>query len=73
MKARSEELAQKTIWNLEVAKEKSLERQIASCTIVAPRDGTLVYAPRIEEGATVRERQILFEIAPSPETETQDR
>jgi HlyD family secretion protein len=86
-KARAEELAKKTIWALEDSKEKKLERQIASCTIVAPRDGTLVYAAPIrnrvvqnrdgtlvnmpaviEEGATVRERQILFEIVPAPET-----
>jgi HlyD family secretion protein len=86
-KARSEELAKKAIWALEDSKEKMLERQIARCTIVAPRDGTLVYAPPnnnrvvqkrdgtlvnmpavIEEGATVRERQILFEIVPVPET-----
>jgi HlyD family secretion protein len=86
-KARADELAKKAIWALEDSKEKKLERQIASCTIVAPRDGTLVYAPPnrnrvvqkrdgtlvnqpavIEEGATVRERQILFEIVPTAET-----
>ena len=84
-KARAEELAKKAIWALEDSKEKKLERQIANCTIVAPRDGTLVYAAPnrdrvvqkrdgtlvnlpavIEEGATVRERQILFEIVPAP-------
>ena len=61
-----------------------LEKQIASCRIVAPSDGTLVYAAPnrnrvvqkrdgtlvnmpavIEEGATVRERQKLFEIVPA--------
>ena len=61
-----------------------MERQIANCTIVALRDGTLVYAAPsinrvvqkrdgtlvnmpavIEEGATVRESQILFEIVPT--------
>ena len=86
-KARAEELAKKAILALEDMKEKKLERQIASCRIVAPMDGTLVYAPPnnnrvvqkrdgtlvnmpavIEEGATVRERQILFEIVPAPET-----
>jgi HlyD family secretion protein len=86
-KARSEELAKKAIWALEDSKEKMLERQIAHCTIVAPMDGTLVYAApnrnrvvqkrdgtlinlpaSIEEGATVRERQILFEIVPIAET-----
>jgi HlyD family secretion protein len=86
-KARSEELAKKAIWALEDSKGKKLERQIANCTIVASRDGTLVYAAPnrdrvvqkrdgtlvnmpavIEEGATVRERQILFEIVPAPKT-----
>jgi HlyD family secretion protein len=75
-KARSEEQAKKAIWALEDSKEKMLERQIAHCTIVAPTDGTLVYAAPnrnrapaiIEEGATVRERQILFEIVPIAET-----
>jgi len=79
--ARSTELAKKATWELETGKEKKLERQIAACTIVAPRDGTLVYVPGrtqfvlrkdgtsaeiplIEEGATVREGQILFEIIP---------
>lgn len=66
-KAKSNELAKKASWALEVSKEKKLERQIANCTIVAPRDGTLVYAPRIEEGAAVRERQILFNIVPPAE------
>jgi HlyD family secretion protein len=75
-KARSEEQAKKAISALEDSKEKMLERQIAHCTIVAPTDGTLVYAAPnrnrapaiIEEGATVRERQILFEIVPIAET-----
>jgi HlyD family secretion protein len=86
-KARAEELSKKAILALENMKEKRLERQIASCTIVAPSDGTLVYAAPnrnrvvqkrdgtlvnlpavIEEGATVRERQILFDIVPKPET-----
>jgi hypothetical protein len=46
-KARSEELAKQAIWNLEDAKERKLERQIANCTIIAPRDGKLVYAAPI--------------------------
>ena len=70
-KARFEELAQKANWDLQVSKERKLERQISNCTIIAARDGTLVYAPRIEEGATVRERQLLFEIVPTSDTKTQ--
>jgi HlyD family secretion protein len=84
-KARSDELAKKASLELERAKERKLERQIAACEIKAPRDGTLVYAPartqpvlrrdgttalvdlQIEEGAQVRERQLLFTIIPTPE------
>jgi HlyD family secretion protein len=72
-KARAEELAQKANWSLQVAKERKLESQITNCTIVASKDGALVYAPRIEEGATVREGQVLFEIVPTPETKTQSQ
>jgi HlyD family secretion protein len=70
-KTRSIELAKKATWELEISKERKLERQIAACEIRAPSDGTLVYANPadgrrrlIEEGATVRERQLLFEIVP---------
>ncbi len=65
-KARSDELAKKATWELEVSKEKKLDRQIKACKIVAPSDGLVVYAndptrsfgssqPQIEEGA-VRSR-----------------
>ncbi len=82
-KARSDELARQATWELEKSKGKKLERQIASCTLVAPIDGTIVY-PRylsmpvgamppagrtgvpIEVGATVRERQLLFQVVPTP-------
>ncbi len=70
-KARSDELAKKATWELEVSKEKKLERQIKACTLLAPNDGLVVYAndpsrgfmsnaPQVEEGATVRERQKIF-------------
>ena len=69
-KTRSNELAKQALWELEKSKVKKLERQIAACEIRAPRDGILVYAyanppvghPLIELGATVRERQSLFQI-----------
>src|SRR5262249_921683 len=72
-KARSDELAKKATEELEVSKEKKLEKQIASCTLRAPNDGLVVYAndpnrafgsnqPQIEEGATVRERQKIFSL-----------
>jgi hypothetical protein len=66
-KTRSDELAKKAIWGLEISKERKLERQIASCTIVAPVDGKLVYARLIEEGGTVGLGKSLFEITPISE------
>ena len=64
-KSRAAELATKAIWELELGKEKKLERAISACRILAPRDGTVVQA--VAEGSTVHERQIMFEIRPSPE------
>jgi HlyD family secretion protein len=72
-KARSDELAKKATMELEISKEKKLEKQIAACKLVAPNDGLVVYAndpnrafgsnqPQIEEGATVRERQKIFSL-----------
>ena len=72
-KARSDELAKQSTWDLEKSKEAKLTRQIANCKIIAPGDGLVVYAndpnrfggsqqPQIEEGATVRERQKIFSL-----------
>ena len=65
---RTEELGKKEAWLLEKSKATRLEQQIAACRILAPRDGSVVYAndpvrgrvngrPQIEEGSTVRLRQ----------------
>ncbi len=72
--ARAEIQASKEVWDLEVFKEKRLEREIAACRIMAPRDGKLVYAygpePRkpgempIERGWQVQPNQLLFKIVP---------
>ena len=70
---RREELAKKAAWQLEISKERKLERQILVCDIKAPADGIVVYAndpsrafgsnrPQIEEGAQVRERQKIFSV-----------
>jgi hypothetical protein len=72
-KARSDELAKQATWELEKTKEQALERQIAACSLTAPVNGTMYYAndpsrvfgrvqPQIEEGATVRERQMIARI-----------
>jgi hypothetical protein len=63
-KTRSEELAKKAIWNLEMSKQEQLERRIANCSIIAPRDGR--FQPRVAEVDVARERQVLFEIVPAP-------
>ena len=67
-KSRSDELNMKARWEEQSSKEQKLERQIVNSKIKAPHHGTLVYASRpgglIELGATVRERQVLFEIVP---------
>jgi HlyD family secretion protein len=63
-KARSDELAKKAILKLESGKEKKLEREIAACRVVAPRDGKVQQL--VAEGTIVRERRLLFEIIPTP-------
>ncbi len=66
--ASSNELAKRATWTLEKSKEKKLERQIADCKVLAPQDGIVVYANPpdghvlIEEGAVVREGQMLFQV-----------
>lgn len=60
-------------FDLEEARLKRLEAQMAQCTIIAPQDGMVVYANEsggrfgqqqatIEEGATVRERQTILRL-----------
>ncbi len=67
--------AEKNSLELEIQKLREIEQQIASCTIVAPRDGTIVYAHDrdrrgdsdfiVQEGAIVRERQEILRM-PDP-------
>jgi HlyD family secretion protein len=69
---RAEELAKNASLELQHAKARKIERQIANCDIKAPADGMIVYAndpnrlrgrlPQIEQGATVRERQKIFSV-----------
>ena len=70
-KARSDELAKKAIWELEAGKEKKLERQISACTVVAPGDGSV--RQFVAVGTLVRQRQLLFEIIPTPVAKTQGK
>ncbi len=69
--ARSQELRKQAEWQLEQTKVRKLERQIEKCTVKSPGDGILIYArrsanamnaPVIEEGATVRERQLICRV-----------
>lgn len=67
--------AQKHSYELELEKLQDIEEQIAACTIVAPRAGTVLYAHEqdrrgdqnfiVEEGAVVRERQAIIRL-PDP-------
>ncbi len=67
--------ANRNSYQLELDKLKDIEDQIAKCTIVAPRDGTVMYAHErdrhgnnnfiVEEGAVVRERQAILQIPDS--------
>ena len=71
-KSHSDELAKQATWELEKSKEDKLETQIAFCTLTAPIDGVVIYpydpiavgrgGSRIEEGTTVRERQIIAKV-----------
>jgi len=70
-KARSNEMASAQRFELENIKEAKLEKEISNCKIVAPSEGVLQHAndptrpsgpPTIRQGATVRQRQILFRI-----------
>lgn len=72
-KAKSDMLAKKQTYELELAKEVKLEKQIEKCILYAPNDGLVVYANEsgrfgasnqamIEEGAQVRERQKIFSL-----------
>jgi RND family efflux transporter MFP subunit len=71
--ARIAEQAAQSAFELENNKSKHLERQVKNCKLYAPNDGILVHAndpfraagrpfSRIEEGATVRERQKIFSL-----------
>jgi multidrug resistance efflux pump len=67
--------AEKNSFELELQKLHDIEEQIANCTIVAPREGTVVYAHErdrhgesnfiVEEGTLVRERQTILQL-PDP-------
>ena len=72
-KAESAALAKKAVFALETTKAEKITRMIDKCRITAPIDGILSYAnPEVpdpngewvEEGAFVRERQLLLRIIP---------
>lgn len=72
-KAIEEQKTQEQILALETKRRDGIKKQIAACTITAPIDGRIEYAnprdPRpdgymIEEGARVRQRQVIMRIVP---------
>ncbi len=68
--AHSSELSKQAAWELEKAWIAKLERQIKNSKLYAPSEGLVFYAndpngtgwPQIENGATVRERQLIFRV-----------
>jgi len=73
---RADRLAQEAAFGVEDDRLRRIERMVAYCTIRAPRDGVIVYSNQanpwsgqtevqIQEGVTVREGQVLFEL-PDP-------
>ena len=70
--AGADEMTKQTSWELEKIKAAKLGRQVERCQLRAPSDGLIVHANdpqrvkqqqfQIEEGATVRERQIIFRV-----------
>ncbi|MFV2067365.1 MAG: HlyD family efflux transporter periplasmic adaptor subunit [Pirellulales bacterium] len=73
--ARARWESEKSSYGLEVSKLSDIQDQIAKCTIVAPAEGQVTYAHKsdwrgnndvvIEEGAFVRERQVIIRL-PDP-------
>ncbi|CAN5909502.1 hypothetical protein BH23PLA1_BH23PLA1_16730 [soil metagenome] len=72
-KSRADLYAKESAFTLENEKEERLRRMIEKCKIYAPGNGIVVYqnernrfgssdGPQIEEGAMVRERQIIFKL-----------
>src|SRR5262249_38311454 len=73
-KALNDELAKNAIYMLEKSKQEKIGRQIAKCVLKAPVEGRVVRVKgpdgrRVEEGTTVRERQLLLRIVPDPAPE----
>ena len=72
-KARSNELTKEMTYQLEKMKEANLVRQINNCKLFAPSDGFVIHAndptrpagqwaPQVQVGATVHERQHVFRV-----------
>ncbi|MEW4570993.1 sigma-70 family RNA polymerase sigma factor [Tautonia sp. JC769] len=68
-KAKAEEWARKSSFELEKEREELLRRTIEKAQIKAPADGILSLAVGIREGVTIREGQLLFEILPPADDE----
>jgi HlyD family secretion protein len=83
--AKAEVQASKEVWELEVSKDKRLEREIETLNIIAPCAGKLVYCygpdgrkpgggwPWIEVGAEVQPNELLFKIVPVTEPAVQPK
>jgi multidrug resistance efflux pump len=63
-KARSDELAKQSTWELEKSKELKIRTQLSDCRVNASAAGTVRYAPEVEKGAVVHDGQLLFRVVP---------
>jgi HlyD family secretion protein len=73
--AKSKWESEKSTYDLAAAKLQEIDDQIAKCTIVSPKEGTVVYAHNrqnwggddfiVKEGAVIRERQAIIRL-PDP-------
>ena len=72
--ARANERASKMTFDLESEKARRLEEEIAACTIVAPRDGRLLYGVEgLFASKIVGQRQHLFTIVPADDSNPKDQ
>jgi multidrug resistance efflux pump len=69
-RARSQELIRQADLGNEQAMQDQLKKQLERCKLLAPVDGRISYTEDIEEGAEVRQGQLLFRVVPDTDPRT---
>jgi multidrug resistance efflux pump len=69
-RARAQELARQADFGREQAAQDQLKKQLERCKMLAPTDGRVSYPEKIEEGAEVRQGQLVFRVVPEAEPKT---